>query len=337
MLCQAYKRLKWQAELSARLLNVPYTHTTFTLPKSLRSLAKVNQKVVYGILFQSAWDCIKKIGEEIGAELGMIGVLHTWGSDLKYHVHIHCLITFGGLDKNNEWVWPKSKRRLCRYRKINSIYRESFLARLSKAMHNGSIAYHRSYEEIEEELLSKQWVVNNGWPSKNTEVIESYVAKYINRSAVTAKRISYNSSAGMVSITHKDYANKASNGQVGYKKRKLPALVAIAKIMQHKLPSSFHRVRYYGIHHPSKYKKIHPKIALILKRNKTSIQILFSLLNKLVKGQKVGKTCGHCGGEDFEKEKIAGEANWIYEHVVGYAQNKSPPTGLNRNVYGNKN
>ena len=110
MLCQSYKRLTWQSKLSTRLLNVPYVHITFTLPKELRGLARRNEKQIYSILFKSAWQSVDKIGSEIGAELGMISVLHTWGSDLKYHPHVHCLVTFGGLDTKSNWIWPKSNR-----------------------------------------------------------------------------------------------------------------------------------------------------------------------------------------------------------------------------------
>jgi len=151
----------WQSKLSSRLYNVPYVHSTFTLPASLRNLAKRNPRIIYGMLFKSAWSCIKKIGGKLQAKLGMVGVLHTWGSDLKYHPHIHCLITFGGLDKNHEWVWPESSRRLARYKKINKYYKESFLKNLEQGFKSGAIKYHLNYEEICSDISRSNWVVNN--------------------------------------------------------------------------------------------------------------------------------------------------------------------------------
>lgn len=319
--------MEWQSRLSARLLNVPYVHMTFTLPKELRGIARRNEKQVYSILFKSAWQSVDKIGKEIGAELGIISVLHTWGSDLKYHPHVHCLVTFGGLDTNNNWVWPKSKRRLIRYHRINKYYKDSFLANLKLEFAKGELISHKGFDELELELESKSWVVNNDWPSQNTEIIEAYLSKYINRSAVSKKRIHYNSQTGEVLLIHKDYTNQEQGKAAPYKKKKMSALSAIHQIVKHKLPPHFHRVRYYGIHHPVKEKKIKQKLAGHLLRNKDSIQILFSLLTKMLNQLKKSskRACEECGSTSFDKEKIAGEAKWIYKSVVGYGLNKSPP------------
>lgn len=254
MLCQSFKRLQWQSKLSSRLYDVPYTHTTFTLPKELRGLAKLNPTEIYNLLFRSAWQCIQKIGGVNGVQMGMIGVLHTWGSDMKYHVHVHCLITFGGLDKQGDWVWPKQKKRIARYRTINNNYKELFLDGLAKLFKSNKIEYYKSYEDLEDELIGKQWVVNNGWPIENTEVIEGYLSKYINRSAVSPKRLTYDNQTGEVYLSHKEYSQQKEGKAAPYKVSKIDPLIAIGKILQHKLPPGFHRVRYYGLHHPVKEK-----------------------------------------------------------------------------------
>lgn len=93
--------MEWQLKLANRLYKVPYSHVTFTLPEELRNIAKSNPRVIYNILFRSAWQATKDLAADtktIGALPGMVAVLHTFGSDLKYHVHIHCLVTFGGID-----------------------------------------------------------------------------------------------------------------------------------------------------------------------------------------------------------------------------------------------
>lgn len=325
MLCQNYKRLQWQSKLSARLYNVPYTHTTFTLPKELRGLAKRNPREIYSLLFRSAWQCIKKIGKSLDVEMGMIGVLHTWGSDMKYHVHIHCLITFGGLDKQGDWVWPKHKNRLSRYRTINKYYKEFFLAGLSKLFASNQIKYHKNYKELELLLTGKQWVVNNSWPIANTAIIEAYLSKYINRSAVSAKRLSYDAISGNVYLSHKDYKAQKKGEASVYKIAKIKPLIAIGKILQHKLPPSYHRVRYYGLHHGVKEKQVKTKLNPALKRNKSSIQILFMLLNAMHKQGIAKKICKSCGCDSFNKVKVAGDSGWVYQNVVDYSPNKSPP------------
>ena len=315
------------SQLSSSLYNVPYVHTTFTLPKELRSLSRKNPKQMYNLLFQSAWSCIKKVGKLIGAELGMVSVLHTWGSDMKYHVHIHCLITFGGLNKKGEWVWPKSSSRLAGFDRINKYYKESFLEGLEKLFKTKKLNYHKTYEEIEGELGTKQRVVNNTLPSLNTEVVEAYLAKYINRSAVSPKRLHYNKQNGQVILEHKDYKTQVTGEAAKYINTKLHPLIAIDKILQHKLPPYYHRVRYYGIQQSSKRKKLQSRISDKLLRNKDSIKILFELLTKLINAGKKqkGLVCACCGNTSFTKSKQPGDKNWIYKNVVDYGFNKGPP------------
>ena len=117
--CQGIKRLQWQDRLACRMLSVPYCHITFTLPHDLNGLARSHPRAIYNLLFRSAWRTIEQLcakPENVGGKPGMTAVLHTWGSDLKYHVHVHCLVTFGGLQMKpqTEWKWPKLKKKLAR-------------------------------------------------------------------------------------------------------------------------------------------------------------------------------------------------------------------------------
>ena len=327
MLCQNYKRLVWQSKLSSRLYNVPYCHTTFTLPKELRSLAKRNPKQLYDILFKSAWACLEKVAKKLGVRLGMVGVLHTWGSDLKYHPHIHCLVTFGGIDENNKWKWPASSRRLYKYSRMNTYYKESFLKHLKYSYKKGKINYHLDYDQVELEVKSKEWVINNAWPTENTEVIESYLSKYINRSAVSKKRVIYNTSNSEVEIIYKDYKNQKQGEPAKYISKKISPLLAIHQIVQHKLPPYYHRVRYYGLHHSAVERKIKPILDQKLVGNKDSVRILFELLSKMLRQQNKSekRQCPTCGHDKFDCEKKAGDMSWVYANIVGYGSNKSPP------------
>jgi len=168
--------------------------------------------------------------------------------------------------------------------------------------------------------------VNNDWPTENTEVIEEYLAKYINRSAISKKRLHYDSAQGTVEITYKDYYNQVKGKAAPYLAKKLNPLLAIDQIMQHKLPVGLHRVRYYGLHHNALERKVKSKIKQSLLRSKDSVQILFELLTKMLNqtSKSSKRLCPNCGYDKFDKEKIAGDSNWIYKNIVDYSSSPSP-------------
>ena len=217
--CQGVKREQWKDRLSTRMLAVPYVHTTFTLPHQLNGMARRNREQIYGLLLRSSWKTIDQLSKDksnIGGKPGMTAVLHSWGSDLKYHVHVHCLVTFGGLvmGPKPEWKWPKEKKKLAKYRKICSTFREVFLKGLQPLMETGQVIYHRSYEEVEEELLKKRWVVNNTFPTSDSSIIEEYLSRYICRIGITNSRLSYDSNGKNVQIQYNDYRNQKKGSQL---------------------------------------------------------------------------------------------------------------------------
>ena len=117
-------------KLKSELFNVPYIHMVFTLPSELRNLARHNKKTIYSLLMSTSWRVVKKLCKDpdnVGGLPGMVSVLHTFGSDMKYHIHTHCLVTFGGLDKSGKWVYPKRKDKIAQYRQINSCYKTQFI------------------------------------------------------------------------------------------------------------------------------------------------------------------------------------------------------------------
>jgi hypothetical protein len=330
MLCQGKKRVDWQERLSKRLLNVPYAHITFTLPSELHPLARSNPKVIYQMLMRSAWQTIKILAakeENLGALPGMISVLHTWGSDLKYHLHAHTLVSFGGLDKALKWRWPKRRKKIAPFRELCKKYREVFLGNLANAYRNGQIQFHKTYEQIEAQVENKRWVVNHQRPTANTWLIENYLAKYICRSAVTAKRLKYDDKSKMVSLLYNDYA-KQKPGQIAPKGlRSLHPLDAIHAILKHKLPPYFQRSRYYGIHSSATYKKIKDHISDNLKRDPRMIKILFSLMRELLDIPAANKTrcCANCGSIQLHSTKVKKDELWIYLNVNNY-KIRSPPS-----------
>lgn len=191
----------------------------------------------------------------------------------------------------------------------------------------GRIKYHLTYEELLASLVKSNWVVNNDWPTDNTEVIEGYLAKYINRSAVSKKRLHYDSAQSVVEVTYKDYYNQVKGEAAPYLTKQLDPLLAIHQIVQHKLPPGLHRIRYYGLHHSAIERKVKSKIKPSLQRNKDSVQILFELLTKMLNQTKTSakRTCPHCGHDKFDKDIVAGDPQWVYKNIVDYGLNKAPP------------
>jgi hypothetical protein len=104
MLCQSIKREQWVDKLNIRMLKVPYVHMVFTLPHLLNGLCRNNQKEMYNLLMKSAWQTVSQIYQDYKSTPGMSSVLHTFGSDMKYHLHVHALVTYGGLTKDDKWI-----------------------------------------------------------------------------------------------------------------------------------------------------------------------------------------------------------------------------------------
>jgi len=325
--CQGLKRKQWEDRLSIRMLSVPYVHTTFTLPHELNGLAKRNQEKVYGLLFRSAWKTISQLcGDEknVGGRPGMTSVLHTWGSDLKYHIHIHCLITFGGLklEPAPKWCWPKRKKKLAKYRQMCSTYRSIFLKELKKLMKKGELVYHRTYEEMEQELINKRWVVNNTHPTADTKVIEEYLSRYICRIGITNSRLSYDREGKNVEIKYNDYRNQKKGKAAPKAYRNLNPLLAMQMILQHQVPRYFQRVRHYGLHAGSTYKKIQGQLPAHLKRNGATVRTILEILKALL--QEEPNCCLECGGLDFEVVGLAKDEEYLKQIIS--IKKRGPPS-----------
>ncbi len=310
------------------MLNVPYCHVTFTLPKELRGMARRNQKALYNLLLRSSWKVINELcvnRSNVKGKPGMTVVLHTWGSDLKYHVHVHCLVTFGGLteDRKPEWLWPERKDMLARYRKISSLYRKTFLAGLKKLMTSGEVVYHESYETIEASLLKKRWVVKQCWPTADTKVIEEYLGRYICRIGISNKRLSYDKNGQNVRIEYNDYRNQKQGQAAPKKYRNLPPLVAMQMFLQHQLPRYFQKVRHYGLHSSVLYKKVKDQIPDQLKRNGRTVRTVIQILKALLKTKPY--QCEHCGGTDFEVDLIQSDPTYLARHILH--RKRGPPSG----------
>ncbi len=324
-MCQSIKREQWVDKLKANLYKVPYVHTTFTLPHDLNGVAKSNPTKIYGLLMRSAWKTIKHISKKednIGALPGMICVLHTFGSDMKYHVHVHCLITFGGLTDEGKWRYPKHKYKIARYRELSSVYRKIFLKGLKRLYDKQEINYHQPYEIITTTLKSKRWVVHNTRPTIDTKVLEDYLARYINRVAISNSRLEYLHAEQKVNIIYNDYKKQQSGCPAPKATKPLEPLVAIDQIMQHVLPPYFQKSRRYGLHASATKKRLENVIPDELKRNGQTVRTLLEILTQLLKIKPY--QCSKCGSSEYSIGDVKSDKSWIQQYIT-IPKCRSPP------------
>jgi len=332
-LCQNRKRQLWQEKLAQKFLAVPYCHIIFTIPKELNTLARLNPWAIYSITLRAAWQTIKGLTadpENLGALPGMVSMLHTFGSDMKHHIHVHSLVTFGGLDKNGKWQWPKHRKKLARYKEISKTYRDTFIEMLEKEVEHQNFIPVNNMDELIEMINKKRWNVRNQYPTTNTEIIERYLARYINRIAISKSRLEYVAAQekinDVVKIKFKDYRNQIKGQAAPFKFKSMHPLVAINQFLVHVLPPYFQKARYCGIHSTATFKRIKDQIPNKLIRNNCTIRIIFSIL-KYLAGLKPYE-CEVCKNQTFQVSIVKPDANWVFQFITLPAY-RGPPKTIN--------
>jgi len=309
------------------MLPVPYCHITFTLPHDLNGLARRNQRAVYNLLFRSAWGTVKGLcgeAENVGGLPGMSAVLHTWGSDLKYHVHAHCLVTFGGYDeKGKVWRWPRWPKKIARYRELSGKFKAIFLDGLERLMGKGEIDYHMGYAELESSLPEKRWVVHHQRPTTEPKVIEEYLGRYICRIGISHKRLSYDKNGQNVCIEYNNYRKQKAGQPAPKAYRHMEPLLAMHQILQHLLPPYFQRSRHYGLHAAPTYERLKDGLPKAVKRNGATVRTIIQLLKALLREEPY--RCEACQGEAFTVTPLLPDEAFI-ERCLGLPQGwRAPP------------
>jgi len=251
--CQAKKRAEWLEARCADLLPVPYFHVVFTLPAELAAVALQNQREVYGALFATAADTLKTIAADpkhLGAEIGFIAVLHTWGQTLVHHPHLHCVIPGGGLSPDGaRWVSCRNGFFLP-VRVLARLFRGKMLATLRDAHRAGKLEFHGTtrpladpvhFTRLCDQLRQKDWVVYAKPPFGGPAQVLKYLARYTHRVAIANRRI-ITVDDDSVTFRYKDYVH-------GNRPRamKLTAVEFLRRFLQHVLPARFVRIRHYGL------------------------------------------------------------------------------------------
>lgn len=302
--CQGLARAQWLEDRRAELLDVPYFHVVFTVPDEIATIAFQNQVVVYDILFRAAAETLHTIAADprhLGAEIGFLAVLHTWGQNLMHHPHLHCLVPGGGIAPDGQsWI-------ACRpgfflpVRVLSRLFRGLFLRDLEKAFAAGELRFVNAQRHLQEPaafrrylapLHAADWVVYSKRPFAGPAQVLEYVGRYTHRVAISNNRL-LSMDNGKVRFRWKDYRN--GNSQ---KTMTLRGDEFIRRFLIHVLPDGFHRIRYYGFlanhHRTRKLALCRALIGMAPPAQDTAPAADYRHRFEALTGQSLLK-CPHCG------------------------------------------
>lgn len=247
--CQGHLKEQWIAAREAGLLQCKYFHVVFTIPEVLNQLVLEEPRAVYAILFKAAWQVLKGFGANakfLGAQPGMISILHSWGQNMSLHPHLHCIVPAGGVTKSGKWKSTRSAGKfLFPVKSMSAVFRAKFVAELTKQLDIP--------DEVRKAVFAKKWVVYAKQPFYGPKQVIEYLGRYTHKIAISNHRIKA-IGKGRVTFTAKDY-----------KKGGKPRLITltegefIRRFALHILPKGFTRIRHYGIlssSHKKKYKHL---------------------------------------------------------------------------------
>jgi len=253
--CQASAARRWLEARQVDLLPVDYYHVVFTLPAPISAIAYTNKALIYGLLFQVAAETLRTIAADprhLGARIGLTLVLHTWGSALTHHPHVHGIVPGGGLSPDGQrWIACRPGFFLS-VRVLSRLFRRRFLEALTQAHHAGQLQFFGEYVALADAtafadwlkpLRRIEWVVYAKRPFAGPAAVLAYLARYTHRVAIANSRLIALDDRG-VTFQWKDYRAK---GKTKYKTMTLEAGEFMRRFLLHVLPRGFHRIRHYGL------------------------------------------------------------------------------------------
>jgi len=250
--CQSLARAQWVEDRQAELLNTQYFHVVFTLPEEIAAIAHQNKAQVYDILFRAAAQTLRTIAADpahLGAEIGITAVLHSWGSTMTFHPHLHCVVSGGGLSPDGtRWIACQPGFFLP-VRVLSRLFRRLFCEDLEKAFHTGKLAFFSSLQVLHGRaafrrylapLRRAKWVVYSKPPFAGPQQVLDYLGRYTHRIAISNNRL-LAIDDGKVRFRWKDYR---TGGR--WRTMTLTTEEFIRRFLLHVLPDGFQRIRYYG-------------------------------------------------------------------------------------------
>ena len=253
--CQASAAQRWLEARQADLLPVDYYHVVFTLPAPIAAIAYQNKAVIYGLLFDVAAETLLRIAADpkhLGARIGVTLVLHTWGSALTHHPHVHGIVPGGGLSPHGDrWIGCRPGFFLS-VRVLSRLFRRRFLEELDQAHRSGRLQFFGEYAALGDArtfgrwltpLRDCEWVVYAKRPFAGPQAVLAYLSRYTHRVAISNSRLIGMNEHG-VTFRWKDYRAK---GRPRYKTMTLGTEEFMRRFLLHVLPAGFHRIRHYGL------------------------------------------------------------------------------------------
>jgi hypothetical protein len=250
--CQTLARARWLAARQAELLDTEYFHVVFTVPEAIAAIAFQNKAVVYGILFRTAAATLRTIAadpQHLGATLGFLAVLHTWGQTLGHHPHLHCVVPGGGLALDGQRWIPCRPGFFLPVRVLSRLFRRLFLAQLQAAYVRGRLHFAGTLDARQDPaafaqalapLRQMEWVVYAKPPFGGPAQVLEYLGRYTHRVAIANHRL-LSLDGGQVRFRWKDYRHHDRP-----KTMTLDAAEFLRRFLLHVLPAGFHRIRHYG-------------------------------------------------------------------------------------------
>jgi Putative transposase/Transposase zinc-binding domain len=250
--CQTLAKERWLSARTAELLAVPYFHVVFTLPHALNPLAQRHPRLIYTLLFNSAAATLERFAQDpkwLGAQLGITMVLHTWSQTLEQHLHVHCLISAGGLSASGQWRASKPHF-LFPVRALSRVFRGKLLCGLEQAQGRGELNWSEkqarshspeAFAALLRTLRSQDWVVYAKQPFAGPQQVLAYLARYTHRIAISNDRL-LGEEEGLVRFRYRD--RRRGNRP---RTMTLPREEFLRRFLLHVLPTGFMRIRHFGL------------------------------------------------------------------------------------------
>jgi hypothetical protein len=314
--CQASAAKRWLEERQADLLPMDYYHVVFTLPEPISAIAYYNKAAIYGLLFDIAAETLGTIAADpkhLGAQIGVTLVLHTWGSALTHHPHVHGIVPGGGLSPDGErWVSCKPGFFLS-VRVLSRLFRRRFLEELETAHRAGKLKFFGEYAALSNArafakwlapLRQCEWVVYAKRPFAGPEAVLAYLSRYTHRVAISNSRLVALDQRG-VTFRWKDYRDK---GSTRHKTMTLKPDEFMRRFLLHVLPGGFHRIRHYGLLANARRRENLVRVRELLGQKAPIIDVPGTLVAEPLDQATPTFVCSHCGAAMRIIETFSGQA-----------------------------
>jgi hypothetical protein len=302
--CQGAAAREWLTQREAELLPLPYFHLVFTLPAQIAEIAYQNKALIYDLLFKTSSETILTIASDpkhLGARIGILSVLHTWGSALTHHPHVHMIVPGGGfsLDGKN-WV-SSGQNFFLPVRVLSRLFRRLFLHNLTAAHQTGKLQFFGNHAALQDArafdayiapLRNSEWVVYSKRPFGGPEEVLRYLARYTHRVAISNRRL-VACDENRVTFKWKDYRIEGSER---YKVMTLATHEFIRRFLMHVLPPGFHHIRYYGLLASSKRAENVARARQLLTLPILPVAAIKAAATHAIEPQTPKHPCPCCGG-----------------------------------------